>query len=215
MAALCVSLAYALLYNPTLTLSNAITFRHVPDATAPFSRYPRTRYSGLDRCRLPQRSSLCRQSNSTQWYGPGYPRLGHETTRLFMAAAFSTILGLYCLVLPHTPPTAHSGDTVPFLKALSLFKNFSFAVFFSVSFVITIVLAFYFTSTSAFLEQAAGVKYTNSIMLLGQVCELIFLPLLPFFLWRWGMKWVLALGMLCLGNSLRPFLPGRTGRLAL
>ncbi len=31
-----VSLAYAMLYNPTLTLANAITFRHVPDATRDF-----------------------------------------------------------------------------------------------------------------------------------------------------------------------------------
>ncbi len=61
------------------------------------------------------------------------------------------------------------------------------------------MLAFYFASTSAFLEQAAAVEQTNSIMLIGQVCELIFLPLLPYFLWRLGMKWVLALGMLCWG----------------
>jgi MFS family permease len=36
-------------------------------------------------------------------------------------------------------------------------------------------------------------------MLIGQVCELILLPFLPLFLWRLGMKWVLALGMLCWG----------------
>ena len=36
-------------------------------------------------------------------------------------------------------------------------------------------------------------------MLIGQVCETVFLPLLPLFLWRIGMKWVLALGMLCWG----------------
>jgi MFS family permease len=36
-------------------------------------------------------------------------------------------------------------------------------------------------------------------MLIGQVCETIFLPLLPLFLWRFGMKTVLALGMLCWG----------------
>jgi MFS family permease len=36
-------------------------------------------------------------------------------------------------------------------------------------------------------------------MLIGQVCETIFLPLLPLFLARLGMKWVLALGMFCWG----------------
>ncbi|HEY7153465.1 MAG TPA: MFS transporter [Gemmataceae bacterium] len=184
-----VSLAYSLLYNPTLTLANAITFRHVPDATRDF---PSVRVLG-----------------TLGWIAVGFlidllfardGRTAADTNGpLLLAAALSAVLGLYCLFLPHTPPTAAAGEAIPFLKALRLFKNFSFAVFFSVSFVITIVLAFYFTSTSAFLKEAAGVTQIGSTMLIGQVCELIFLPLLPLFLWRMGMKWVLALGMLCWG----------------
>lgn len=191
-----VSFAYALLYNPTLTLANAITFRHVPDATRDF---PVIRVLGtlgwiavsflndllfVRKTPLPDGEILVIPASATN-------------NPLLLAAALSALLGLYCLALPHTPPTARSGEAAPFLKAVRLFQDSSFAVFFSISFVITIVLAFYFTSTSAFLEQAAGVKYTNSIMLIGQVCELVFLPLLPLFLWRFGMKWVLALGMLC------------------
>jgi nucleoside transporter len=184
-----VSLAYSLLYNPTLTLANAITFRHVPDATRDF---PSIRVLG-----------------TLGWIAVGFlidllfardGRTAADTNGpLLLAAALSAVLGLYCLFLPHTPPTAAAGEAIPFLKALRLFKDFSFAVFFSVSFVITIVLAFYFTSTSAFLKEAAGVTQIGSTMLIGQVCELIFLPLLPLFLWRLGMKWVLALGMLCWG----------------
>jgi nucleoside transporter len=184
-----VSLAYSLLYNPTLTLSNAITFRHVPDGTRDF---PGIRVLG-----------------TLGWIAVGYlidklfasgARTAADTNGpLLLAAAISAVLGVYCLFLPHTPPTARTGECIPFLKAVGLFKDFSFAVFFSVSFIITIVLAFYFTSTSAFLKQAAGVTQIGSTMLIGQVCELIFLPLLPLFLWRLGMKWVLALGMLCWG----------------
>ena len=46
-------------------------------------------------------------------------------------------------------------------------------------------------------------------MAIGQVCETIFLPLLPLFLLRLGMKWVLALGMLCWG--IRYFLFANAG----
>jgi nucleoside transporter len=193
-----VSLAYSLLYNPTLTLANAITFRHVPDATRDF---PSIRVLG-----------------TLGWIAVGYlidqlfargGRTAADTNGpLLLAAALSAVLGLYCLFLPHTPPTAVAGEAVPFLKALRLFKDFSFAVFFSVSFVITIVLAFYFTSTSAFLKEAAGVTQIGSTMLIGQVCELIFLPLLPLFLWRLGMKWVLALGMLSWGIRYALFAQG-------
>ncbi|MHB1422414.1 MAG: MFS transporter [Gemmataceae bacterium] len=184
-----VSLAYALLYNPTLTLSNAITFRHIPDATRDF---PGIRVLG-----------------TLGWIAVGFlidklfARSGGTAADtngpLLLAAALSALLGIYCLLLPHTPPTAKAGDAIPFLKAVSLFRDYSFAVFFTVSFVLTIVLAFYFAKTSDFLKEAVGVTQIGSTMLIGQVCELIFLPLLPFFLWRWGMKWVLALGMLCWG----------------
>lgn len=184
-----VSLAYSLLYNPTLTLANAITFRHVPDGTRDFP--------------------IIRVFGTLGWIAVGFlidalfasggGTAADTNGSLLMAAGFSAILGLYCLALPHTPPAAQTGDAIPFLKAVGLFKDFSFAVFFGVSFIITIVLAFYFTSTSDFLKEAAGVKLIGSTMLIGQVCELIFLPLLPLFLRRLGMKWVLALGMLCWG----------------
>jgi nucleoside transporter len=184
-----VSLAYSLLYNPTLTLANAVTFRHVSDSTRDF---PTIRVLG-----------------TLGWIAVGFlidllfasggGTAADTNGPLLLAAGLSAVLGLYCLFLPHTPPTAKTGDAIPFLKAVGLFKDFSFAVFFTVSLVITIVLAFYFTSTSAFLEQKAGVTQIGSTMLIGQVCELIFLPLLPLFLWRLGMKWVLALGMLCWG----------------
>ena len=42
-------------------------------------------------------------------------------------------------------------------------------------------------------------KDTGSTMAIGQICEMVFLPLLPIFLFRMGMKWVLALGMFCWG----------------
>jgi nucleoside transporter len=184
-----VSLAYSLLYNPTLTLANAITFRHVPYATRDF---PGIRVLGtLGWIAV----GFCIDA----LFASGGGTAADTNGPLLLSAGLSAVLGLYCLVLPHTPPTAKAGDAIPFLKALRLFKDFSFAVFFAVSFVLTIVLAFYFTSTSDFLKEAAGVKRIGSTMLIGQVGELILLPLLPFFLWRLGMKWVLALGMLCWG----------------
>jgi nucleoside transporter len=193
-----VSLAYSLLYNPTLALVNSVSFTHIPDATRDF---PSIRVLG-----------------TLGWIVVGFlidllfihtEALPDGTTRvipasasngpLLLAAALSAVLGVYSLFLPHTPPSGKAGDAIPFVKALGLFRDFSFAVFFIVSFVITIVLAFYYTATSNFLEQAIGVTHTGSTMLIGQIAELVLLPLLPIFLWRMGMKWVLALGMLCWG----------------
>jgi nucleoside transporter len=190
-----VTLAYALLYNPTLALSNSIAFRHIPDATRDF---PGVRVLGtlgwiaagffIDFMYVQTDAGGVVTQTASSTNGP-----------LLLAAAVSAVLGVYSLLLPHTPPSGSINQGLPFVKAFALFKNFSFAVFFVVSFVITIVLAFYYASTSNFLEVQAGVKKTGSTMLIGQVCELLLLPLLPIFLWRIGMKWVLALGMLCWG----------------
>jgi nucleoside transporter len=182
------TLVYALLYNPTLVLANSITFEHVPDGQRDF---PGIRVLG-----------------TLGWIAVGFgidllfagdgKTAAATNGPILMAAILSAILGVYSFFLPHTPPKGEV-EGVPFVKALGLFKDFSFAVFFIVSLIITVVLAFYYTVTGDFLQAQCGVTKIGSTMLIGQVCETIFLPLLPLFLWRLGMKWVLALGMLCWG----------------
>ncbi len=179
---------YALLYNPTLVLANSITFEHVPDGQRDF---PGIRVLG-----------------TLGWIAAGFTidavfRDGDKTAAasngpLLLAAGLSVVLGAYSFVLPHTPPKRQA-EGVPFVRALGLFKDFSFAVFFIVSLAITVVLAFYYTVTADFLQKECGVKNIGSTMLIGQVCETVFLPLLPLFLIRFGMKWVLVLGMFCWG----------------
>ncbi len=211
-----VTLAYALVYNPTLALSNSIAFTHVPNATRDF---PGIRVLGT--IGWIAAGFLIDFLFKKYQVGPdGGPVMGPDGKQLsipasasngplVLAAILSAVLGVYSLLLPHTPPAGKAGDTVPFIKALGLFRDPSFAVFFTVSFAITIVLAFYYTCTSAYLESAVHVKDTGSTMAIGQICEMVFLPLLPFFLFRMGMKWVLALGMFCWG--LRYFLFSQGG----
>jgi nucleoside transporter len=200
-----VSLMYALVYNPTLALTNSITFTHVPDGTRDF---PGIRVLG-----------------TIGWIvanlvvGKYFDFLTNQP--LLLAAGLSAGLGIFSLFLPHTPPTSKAGDPFPFVRALSLFRNPSFAVFFGVSGVITIVLAFYYSFTGEFLvkvvrpdnvpswlqwyfvtsdvKTGAPVFDMPSMMVIGQYVEMLLLPLLPLFLWRLGMKWVLALGMLAWG----------------
>jgi nucleoside transporter len=187
------TLVYAILYNPTLVLANSITFHHVPDGQRDF---PGIRVFG-----------------TLGWIAAGFSidmvfakdgkTAASSNGPLILASALSAVLGVYSLFLPKTPPKGEA-DGIPFIKALGLFKNFSFSVFFIISLIITVVLAFYYVVTAQFLTASpavggCGVKNIGSTMLIGQVCETVFLPLLPLFLLRIGMKWVLALGMLCWG----------------
>lgn len=86
---------------------------------------------------------------------------------------------------------------IPFLDALELLKTPSGAVFFGVSFLITIALAFYYAFTALYLEQGLKVKPENigPLMTIGQWVEIIFLLTLSWFIKEWGMRYVLMIGM--------------------
>ena len=90
-----VLLAYALCYMPTLALSNSLSFRQMKD---PGREFPSIRVLG-----------------TIGWIVAGLfiGTLGFEATPVPMqiAAGGSILLGLFCLVLPHTPPQGHTpGD---------------------------------------------------------------------------------------------------------
>jgi nucleoside transporter len=173
---------WALVYSPTLSLSNSIAFSHIPDGERDFPGLRVLGTVGWIAVNLIVGRALVQTSNQP----------------IMLAAGCSFALGLLSLVLPHTPPAGKPGDALPFLRALGLMKDGAFAVFFSVSFVITIVLAFYFSLGWKFLG-FIKIEDPASTMTIGQFSEMIILPFLPIFLRTMGMKWVLAVGMLAWG----------------
>lgn len=176
------ALVYALLYMPTLSLTNALALHHIRDAGRHF---PGVRVFGT--------IGWIVIGLFVGWY------LNQSSSAPVLAAAvLSIITGVYCLTLPHTPPKGKAGETLPFIRALGLLKERVFALFIFVSFILAVVLAGYFLLTGRFLD-AIGVKKIAAVMTVGQMSEMILLPLLPVFLRFWGMKWTLMLGMAAWG----------------
>jgi nucleoside transporter len=176
-----VSLLYALMYNPTLAIANSLAFHNIPDATRDF---PTLRVLG-----------------TIGWIAAGMsidlvlPKgAAHTNKPLIMAAVLSAALGGFSLALPHTPPSGKAGGAMPFLRAFKLLRDPGFAIFFSISLVITIALAFYYTFAGPFLS-SLNVKAIGSTMSIGQWSEIGFMLALPFALKQFGMKGVLAVGM--------------------
>ncbi len=122
-----------------------------------------------------------------------------EPTAVPIAAGASVALGLFCLLLPHTPPLGKLKKVrireVLGLDALALLKDRSFAVFALSSFLICIPLQFYYAFTNPFLNEL-GVTNAAGKMTMGQMSEVFFMLLIPWFFRRLGVKYMLGVGML-------------------
>ena len=182
-------LIYMILYMPTLALVNSISFRQMKD---PSKEFPMIRVLGT--------IGWIVAGSIISWLN--WDKLGNESSLINtfkMAGTASLILGLFSFILPKTPPVK-SGQKVSVgeilgLDAIGMLKNTSYLIFFLSSIAICIPLAFYYGFANPFLQEA-GVKATTVTQSLGQVSEILFMVMIPFFFVRLGVKKMLIIGML-------------------
>jgi len=128
-----------------------------------------------------------------------------------IAGGASILMGLYCLTLPHTPPTP-TGRPVTVrdvlgLDALALLKEPSFRIFVISAFFICIPLAFYFSFAPQFLGDMNMPNATQKTVL-GQISEIFFMLVMPWFFLRMGVRYMLVVGMFAWGVRYLLFLMG-------
>jgi nucleoside transporter len=172
---------HMLCYMPTLGLGNTITFTHLPAEV-----FPKVRVWG-----------------TIGWIVAGLAAgfLGWSASlNLFWVAGISSLaLGVYCFTLPHTPPPAAGKPleirSIFMLDAFQMLAKPAFLVFIICSTLICIPLAYYYSNTSGFLANM-GFEQAASAMTIGQISEIFFMLLVPFFFRRLGVKWMILVGML-------------------
>ncbi len=186
-------LCYAILYMPTIALTNAIAFYHLKDSR----KFGYIRVWGTLGW-IVINWVLSGYLKAWEILTPGRSRAGDC---LVAAAGLSILMGLYCFSLPNTPPARQARNPYAFLEALKLTANRNFAVLLLIALVVAIELPFYYNLTFLFLtEPGAGPglpeSRANLAMSLGQIAEVLLMLLLAGSLRHLGMRTTILLGIL-------------------
>jgi nucleoside transporter len=182
-------LLYNLAYMPTLALVNAVSFHQMQ---SPDAQFPKVRVWGTIGWIVAGLSITLIQF---KFFGD----VEKSSLPMKMAAIASIVMALYSFTLPNTPPQ-NVGKEVTIgevlgVKALRLMKERSFLIFVICSLLISIPLAFYYNFTNLFLNDL-GMQGVAGKQTMGQMSEVIFMILMPWFFVRLGIKKMLLVGML-------------------
>ena len=175
-------LVYCLTFAPTISLTTSIAMRHI---ASPEKDFPSIRVMGT--------VSWIVVTNII-----GFMAVGDKST-IFQIAMFAAVVqGLFSFLLPETPPKV-STEKPSFAQilgadAFALFKDRSFTIFFIASVLICIPLSFYYSMANPSLTDS-GMTNVENKMSLGQASEVIFMLLIPFAFQKFGVKWMLAIGL--------------------
>lgn len=176
-------LAHMLCYMPTLGLTSSLAMHNMTNSE---KQFPMIRVFG-----------------TIGWIVANLviSQLGYDTSAnmFYLAGGAAVALGVFSFTLPHTPAPSKgkpfSINDALGLDALVLLKRRSFAVFCICSFLVCIPLSAYYAYAGTFVGDM-GIEKIAQTMSIGQMSEIVFMLVMPFFFIRLGVKWMLAVGML-------------------
>jgi nucleoside transporter len=183
-------IVWAMLYAPTLALTNSICFHHMPEAESEFSL---VRVWGTIGWIV---SGVLLGIVLREWAPRALGQFG-GFDGMWLAGGLSVVLGLYCFTLPATPPARKGDNPLAFLEAFRLVKDREFAIFLGLAFVVATELMFYFILTGPFLY-AIGLPagQAPAWMAIAQAAEIVTMIFLPWMLKNWGIRGTMAVGIL-------------------
>ncbi len=205
------SLAYSIIYSPTLSLTNSLAFHHLPDRDRDFGRVRVWGTVGW----------IAVGIAIGQWLLYQHTPSGPDLTQEFISArqtagmadafklsgALGILMGAFCFFLPQTPPQKGQNRSAT-NEALGEIRHQPLITLFLLAVPVSCIHQFYFVHTAGFLgtyqAQAKGfIEAVNQIvgvgggglMTIGQMSEIAVLSVMPLLAKRCSRRALLAAGL--------------------
>ena len=202
------SLIYGMVYAPTLSLTNSLTFHHLPDRDRDFGKVRLWGTFGWIAVGLVMGHWLANQHTPSEAGVTAEAVLAAQAAGKADAFRLSAILGglmgVFCLTLPHTPPSKGEQKNATF-EALGTIKLQPLLTLFLLAVPVSCIHQFYFVHAEPFLAakqlDAPGWVATifgaggGGLMTVGQMSEVLVLGAIPLVAKRFSRKSLLALGL--------------------
>jgi len=211
------SALYGFVYAPTLSLTNSLAFAHITDRDRDFGPVRLWGTIGWIVAGILVGQALLRL-HSPEGVSAEELRAAQDAGRVIafhLSAILGIAMGLYCLTLPYTPPTAASATREPMAwkGALAEIRLQPLVTLFMIAIPVSVIHQFYFVYTSDFVSgiqanaQSGGAdafaRAVNQIfgvgggglMTIGQMTEIAVLAMMPIIAKVLSRKSLLAVGL--------------------
>jgi nucleoside transporter len=185
-------------YMPTWSLTNAIAM-----SNAPSEKFPHIRVFGsIGWVAAGIFSLVAIKFFTMQADGETVPlKIDNTPIPLMCGAVTAVIAAIVNFTLPDTPPPAKGQKASVIdalgLRALTLMKDFNFAIFIILSMLVVIPFTLYFSLGAQFFD-SQGFKLVTVTMNWGQLVEMGIMLFVPLALARFGVKWTILIGLAAL-----------------
>tara|TARA_B100000315_G_scaffold251500_1_gene286413 strand:+ start:74 stop:1339 length:1266 start_codon:yes stop_codon:yes gene_type:complete len=216
---------YGFVYAPTIALTNSLAFHHLPNRDRDFGKVRLWGTVGWIVAGIAVGQYL------RIWSTPSDVSVEEITAAqnagraiaFTISAALGVIMSLFCLTLPHTPPTKNQTDRFAWLETLREISVQPLVTLFLIAVPVSIIHQFYFVYTSDFvtgIQNSAGSDAANTfasgintvlgvggggLMTIGQMSEIVVLAFMPILAVKFSKKTLLSTGLIAYGLRMAIF----------
>jgi len=199
---------YGLVYAPTMSLTNSLAFHHLPDRDRDFGRVRLWGTLGWIAVGLAMGQWLAwrHTPSGAEPAVVAAAQVAGKADAFRLSAILGALMGVFCLTLPHTPPSKEARRRNATLEAIGEIRRRPLSVLFLLAVPVSCIHQFYFVHAEVFLgaKQLAAPAWTRTLfgvgggglMTVGQMSELVVLAAIPLLARRWSRKRLLAIGLI-------------------